>query len=478
MVRLFRDKNLAGQYTEVELNKPQTEIMTEITRRYNRLTEKEISEKEFKHLRNSVLNNSKEKSPIKLAFFKVRSAVFDTTLQAKLAHIANILDGFRAQNLVLDEYALIKTGAAPETVIANYWNEVSKDILNILGVSQKEIEKVRFDKKLMGQLLRDKIEQIVSDKSSYEKVLGKLVEKISSLDTKIKPSDISSHMLHGGEPTAYENAVDNVFGSYAKSLKEAKFYETAEAINGNDSASYKQIQKAFVEERLLGVKSAFNRLINTLDFFRRASTEPNGMRAYDNAHLVREVKEELIELCKNELLEGHSSDHATKFYMLRNPNPSEDTSAIEIENGKIKYKYVGNPNIQRTDIPGDKHFYQNAMKFMFEDDMHPETKAIIEKTNIGDQLSNYRRLILEKLGSDKYFWKPRHKVRNSWFTGSDIKFLLTGISPEELFYKTGQQSFNTNKWLKLFGGIGAGLLGLTVFAQFFLGRMKNPEVKK
>ena len=59
-----------------------------------------------------------------------------------------------------------------------------------------------------------------------------------------------------------------------------------------------------------------------------------------------------------------------------------------------------------------------------------------------------------------------------------MKFLLTGIAPDELFFKAGQQAFNTKKWLKIFGTFGGALLGVTVLAQFFFGKMPNKKVDK
>ena len=106
------------------------------------------------------------------------------------------------------------------------------------------------------------------------------------------------------------------------------------------------------------------------------------------------------------------------------------------------------------------------------------TKTILEKVRLDEEVTNYRKVVLDILGGEKYFWKPYHRVRPARHTGSDIKFLLTGISPEEFFYKSGQQFFNTKKWLKIFGGIGGGLLAITVFAQFFLGKIKNPKQVK
>ena len=394
------------------------------------------------------------------------------------------MDNFRARNLALDEYAHIKVGSAPETVIANYWNETSQELMKSLGFTTKEIEKVRFNRNLMGELLRGKLEQIASDKSAYDRVMGVLVEKVASLNSRIKPSDLASHMLTDtGSQTTYEKEVETLFNKFAENLREQGFGNTAQAIIGNgsnDNGSYIRIQKAFVEDRLLGVKSSFNRLINTLDLYRRVAANPNSITHIESdMTIVREVKEELIELCKITMLEGHSSDHATKFYMQRNPNPSTDTSPLEVANGKIKNKYLGHAAEGAADISTDKYFYQNAMKFMFMDDIHPDTKAILDKNvSIRDEFSRYRQLIVERLGGDKYFAKPRHLVSGKNQTGSDIKFLLTGIAPDEFFFKAGQQAFNTKKWLKMFGGFGAGLLGVTVLTQFFLGKLKTPRQVK
>lgn len=482
MVKLLRDKNLFKSMQEGDFAQINKVIIQEITNRYKVQPDDLKNKFPIGRLRSALFNTEQIKNPIYIALSGKRSQLFSEAIQQNLLRIAGVLDNFRAKNIALDKYALLKTGAAPETIIANYWNDVSNTMLKEMGFTSKEIEKVRFDKELMGKLLREKIELIASDSKKYERVVTKLAEKIAAIDTIIKPSDMSSHLLNGGEPTAYEKAVDQVFDSCADSLREANFEETAKALVGNNGDAFgsaKGIQKAFVEERLLGVKSSFNRLLNTLDFFRRVSVNPNQFNAYDNRYIPREIREELIELCKNELLCGHSSDHAVKFYMLRNPNPNlSDMSPIEVENGKIRYKYVNNLAIQRTDIPNDKHFYQDAMKYMYEDDIHSETRAILEKVRLDEEVSNYRKLVLDILGGEKYFWKPYHRIRPERHTGSDIKFLLTGISPEEFFYKSGQQFFNSNKWLKIFGGIGGGLLAVTVLAQFFLGKIKNPKQVK
>ena len=159
--------------------------------------------------------------------------------------------------------------------------------------------------------------------------------------------------------------------------------------------------------------------------------------------------------------------------MMRNPEPDRTMGPVEVKNGKVVNKFFGK-TAELTDIPGDKFFYQDAMRLMYEGNMHPDTMQVLKESSIKNEILKYRDMVLEKLGGEEYFVKPRHLIRKANTTGSDTKFLLTGIAPDELIFKTGQQLYNNKKWLKIFGGFGAALLGVTVAAQFFFGKMKTP----
>ena len=439
-------------------------------------------QQDIRYIRKLIMNNMTEEhnsSPVKIVLKKAASNVLDSNVTAKLKKVVKYIDNFNMKQFALDEYALKKVGAAPETVIANYWNDVSRDLMNILGFKPEEIAKTRSDRTLMGAVLREKIEHIVSDKNSYNKAMEKLVKKIADINSKIKTSDLSTPLLSKNSAnSAYDTIVDGLFDGFAKNLRkdDIGFVRTARAIAGVDKndvvGTAKQLQKTYVRDRLLGVKSSFYRIINTMDIYRRIASSANSIPALQGKYI--EVQEELIELCKIITLEGHSSDHATKFFMMRNPEPDRTHGSVAVKNGKVVNKYFGKTT-ELTDIPGDKYFYQDAMRLMYEGDMHPDTMAVLKESSIKEEVLKYRDVVLEKLGGERYFAKPRHLIREANTTGSDIKFLLTGIAPDELIFKTGQQLYNSKKWLKIFGGFGAALLGVTVLAQFFFGKMKAPE---
>lgn len=431
----------------------------------------EAEQLDFEYIKKLIRSHKVNEHPIKSVLNNSTSATFSQEIQANLRNIAKAFDAFNAKTNALNEYAVTKVGSAPETVIANYWNNISKDLLTTLGISPKEIEKVRFDRNLTGELLRNKIESIVSDDATYKKVMKDLVAKVASLDSEIKPSDI----------TTYNEKVDTLFNEFGEFLKDKQFSNTAKAIagvNNNDNVgTLKNIQKSFVSERLSGVKSSFYRLINTLDFYRRIAKNVNSIDILKQ--YPREVREELIELCKIITLQGHSSDNATKFYMLRNPHPSDDMSDIVVKNGKIENKYFDKGAVNTTtDIPNDKFFYQRAMQLMFGDKMDKETTEILEGSIIKPNVTEYRENVVKIIGGENYFAKPRHRISPVNDAGSEFKFLLTGIAPDELFFKAGQQAFNTRKWLKIFGAFGGVLLGVTVLAQFFFGKMPDKKAGK
>ena len=493
MIKLFRENNLFNSNTDkTGFQKIIDKIMLTIEDNVNAYNGRvpEAEREELDYVKKLIVSNKGDKHPIKRVLDKLKSSKLNSTLQSKLRHVANLISGFKAETAALDEYALKKVGSAPETVVANYWNNISKDLLKTFGITPKEIEKVRFDEHLMGALLREKFEKIASDKTTYDKVMGELIAKVAHLNSEIKPSDLNAPILKLDNSmtdaqklamqSKYDNIVDSKFTQFANDMKEAGFHKTARAVigvnAGDNAGTLKNIQKSFVSDRLLGVKSSFYRLINTLDMYRRIATiETNGSPSING--LPREVKEELIELCKIVTLEGHSSDSATKFFMLRNPSPSPDTDPIEVKDGKVVNKYFGKA-AGTTDIPGDKYFYQDTMKFIFEDAMHLDTATLSDNSIIKDEITKYRSLVLDNIGGEYYFPKPRHLIRpRNDNASSELKFLLTGIAPNELFTKAGQQAFNTRKWLKIFGGFGAGLLGVTVLAQFFLGKTKTPDKK-
>lgn len=484
ILQILKDNNYIGDVKSGSFQRINNYILADVRANVEEYNKKASPDKQLKRFMRVLLDGE---HPIKTVLSQTPTIKLEGELLENLKKCASVFDKFNANNYALDEYALLKVGNAPETVIAKYWNDVSGDLLKILGISDKEFEKVKLHRNIMSEMLRDKIETIVSDDAKYEKVMDTLVGKISEINKKIPEIKNTFNVLKDGldEGTRknlrsdYEVKVDKIFDDFAEKIRHLGFEKSSKAIvgayAGDNTGTYKNIQKSYMSDRLLGVKSSFSRLLTTLDFYRRAAKNPNGLVGLGLQ--CREVREELIELCKTITLQGHSSDYAVKFYMQRNPHPNlEDNTPVEVENGKIKNKYLGKAQ-GTTNIPDDKYFYQNAMQAMFEGEMDDITSRVLDKYTYKEEISSYRELMLDKIGSDRYFAKPRHLIRPTRETFSGVKFNLIGIATDELVFKSGNSLWNSNKWFKMAAGFGAGLLGLTVMAQFFFGKVKKASQK-
>ena len=448
--------------SETDLNKINYKIMSEIKSNLRKEGVEDIDGIFYKLEKNNVIFSELKSK---------QNSVLDNSKISKLKSINTALTDFKAKNAVLDKYIYLKSGAAPETVVANAFNEVTDSMIKILNISDKEITNVRHDKKLVGELLRDKLETITSDEVEYKRVFRAISDKISKLESKLRVMDRN---VNGG----YESIVNSIFDETAKTVR-TDMPQTAESLvgkNGVVQGSLKHIQLSYAKNRLMGVRSSLYRLINTLDFYKRISTMEN-VPALHNA-MPREVKEELVELCKRISIEGSTSDFMTKFYSLRNPKPnSTDLSNIEVINGKVVNRYL-NKSVPggRVNLPNDKDFYREIIKLLYENELHPQTMEMLSDTVLGEGVKRYRSEFAREVGDSLYFAKPHHLVHESASSASSYtKFLKVGMTPEQMLHKTVKEAFNTKKWLKIFGSVGGTLLGLTVLFQFFFGRMKTPE---
>ena len=417
-------------------------------------------------------------NPVAKALFENSTAKLTPKVAERLKSIARAFTDFKAKNAVLDEYIYLKAAAAPETGVANAWNEVMESLPKLFNISDKEIAETRHDRKMVGKLIREKIEHIVSsDRDDYDNLIKSLVEKISQLDSKIKDLDTSSNSTAN-----YRSAVNSIFEQFAQLLDEKRLNmpNTEKRLNGA-FGSLKNIQMSFVTNRLLGIRSSLYRLLNTLDFYKRIAD----VGAIDRSCIAalhdgmpREMKEEVVELAKNISVEGTTSDFITKFYELRNPNPDmSDLSQIVVKDGKVKNKYLdGFVSGGKVDLPQDKTFFQEVVRLLYENPLHPKTSEVVSSSVFADELQKYRDKFIKEIGDADYFFKPNHTTRSvNKNAKSYQQFLVMGMAPDQMFSVTMKEMFNTKKWLKMFGGFGLGLLGITVLSQFFFGKMKVPK---
>lgn len=432
------------------------------------------------------------------------SFVLNESVINELKEINGTLNTFNARQRILNKYSYLKSAQAPETYLANTWNEVlNDDLLKTLDITEKDIKKTRMDSDLVNKLIREKLEAIVSNDEKYNSVMDKIIEKLNLLEERTNFAKYEKYKADESNP--YKTYVDTTFDEAAHSLNEHKMGYTAQRLKGydlNDTHTLKDLQLSFVLDRVKGVKSSFYRLLNTLDFFKRVADNDrlDSLKEYEYRNPVtkelikhidftRPMKEEMIELSKQLLLGGRSSDYAVKFFFLRDPelNPENLTSEqrkalysdIKTDLGKVLNEYYGKKEIsQLADNPHDRIFYDSVMRLMYSDRLSPKTIEKIENSRFYVNFEEYRKELLSYLGGDEYFTKKNHKVANGKASTAEFRFQLLGSAIDDMFTKLFKQQFNSKTWLNIFGKFGVTLLGITVLSQFFMGKMPKDTRKE
>ena len=65
--------------------------------------------------------------------------------------------------------------------MANCWNDITGELLKTLKFTPEEIKKSRIDREIVGDILRNKFENIVSNDETYASVITELQKKLSDL---------------------------------------------------------------------------------------------------------------------------------------------------------------------------------------------------------------------------------------------------------------------------------------------------------
>lgn len=496
LTEYFEQKGYFGNdYTRHKMDDIFTEINDEISAEISEFNQNnpttQITKAQIKKINKVLVGTETAKNPIMQALLRDPYARIDGPAQKLIRQLAVEMSEFKANVATLDKYAWTKTGAAPETVLANEFNETVESVMKVLNITDKELTRTRGDRELIAELTREKFDLIASNKDSYNKVVKTVINRMVELENKLKPSDISDKTFGKQIETAYEKRCNTVFESFGKKFSEMGLSHFTDRLLGKTlnsnkdvrvkNGSLKHLQKQMVADRLLGVKSSFYRIINTLDLYRRIALGNKNYLQSLHEKMPREVKEEVVELSKMVSVQGHSSDYLTKFFMLRNAFPDEkDLSDIEVKNGRTVYKYFQKGVTEgKVDIPQDVTQFKETMRLMFQNPMLPETeKAFTKYTTILEEMKSYRKTSLYNLGNSKYFARKYHMAVDGIgevVSTNESKFNLTGMAIDEMLSNKARQLYNTRKWLKIFGTMGAGLLGITVGAQFFFGRMKPPK---
>lgn len=503
LTKYFENKGYYGvDYPEPEIDKIFNEYTIDLRKQISEFNkthpENPISKDDTIDILRTLIKTSADENPIMKGLKKERGAVLNSANEEIIVSIAKAMNNLRGNLNVANDYLLKQLGTAPETTIADFWNNTVSKLVKNLKITNKEFADTRADRLLMQDLIMKRFDDVATDPKAYNALITSLIDQMSELTKLIKQSDVNETFLNSKEETKFNKQVDAIFKQFeaemkgVKSLKDGDMEGLFSEMIGSrknieaprySEGSLKQLLKDTASNRLLEVKSSFFRILNSLDLHRRIAVGDPKYYTALHEKMPRETKEDVVELSKHISISGHTSDYLTKFFKPRNPRmETTDVSNIEIRNGRMVRKYTeANRKGTQVDMPQAKEMFVESMRLQYENPLLKETiEAFSPKhQELFNEFKQYRQKVLNEIGNAHAIEKELHKVSTNPSTASSaLIFRITGAAPDEIFSKYGQQAFNTNKWLKMFGTAGAVLLGVTVLSQFFFGRMKLPQVQQ
>lgn len=444
-------------------------------------------------LKHSALDNITDGIKAKKSMFLTSEA------KEEIINFSKIIGEFKEYQAALDKCKSFKFEAAPETIIARSYGRFENAFLKELGISFKDLRKMRDSSTYTKEILDKKITELCKDETRYKKTMEKLGKIISKMEVELNGSDVNGSNIKD-LINAIENNYNNTairlskYGKFSKTIdklvkedistlqhsvtsREGLFelldgttpnplknldknsFEYAEkSSRGLGSSKYLEISR--IVDRYSGAKNSFNRVLHTLDFYKRAMTS-------GEINSVQELADKITQLGKEVLLSSTTSDH---------------TSKLDTVNAQKFYKEFMDAVYKIDEIAGTKS----------KGHLTDSTKTSLEKLNgskdgaVLDRLQHYIARFKNLITNyDVDFTKPKHiedaNIANEYAQKARTRmamFNLVAQSPVDMAKGAAGRRYSNQKWLRIVGGLTAAVCGITVLSQFGFGQISNPHTLK
>ena len=482
--------NILNKYTIVT-KEDIGKIKKELLELFNKKIENEpkVSRAYLESARNNVLEN------VSQFIQKTPSRYVDESRIKDFENLAKIIGDFKKNSRLLDKYKSFKVEHAPETVLARYYGKFESTLLDVLGIKYKDLKEMRQSDKYTREIIEKKINELVKDDAAYEKAVSKLAKVMSEMDASLHGStDSGSHMKD------LISAIENNFNNTAKRLNQCgKFKNTInmlvkeelEDVNSLSSSlqsregvfkmldgmlpdkaagktgienvkasasgvgSAKNDVIARIVDRYQGVENSFNRVLHTLDLYKRNIPAAE----YDKL---------LLNMGKDTLLGASVTDHMLKLNTLNNPELYKDLM-----------RTVWRVDDDARNINAKGHIEEATDKALSGFD---DLKIGSIKERFQQYITRFRNIV----GNNTIdFTKPEHILDSEALKGysKEVKtrnatFNLIAQNPVEMIRKAADRRYGYQTWVRKAATIGGTVIGATILAQFCFGKIRNPHNMK
>ena len=444
---------------------------------------------------------------------KEKSSFVTEETITKLTDFAKILGEFKENQAVLQKCKEFNVEFANETIIARSYNKFEKTLLNELGIKFSDLKKMRESEKFTKEILDRKLSEICKDEARFSKTMEKLGNVVSDMEIKLNGKDEARSRildLISATENNYNNTAKRLseLGSFEKTInrlvkqdvetlgnslnsrqelfdfldgitsnkvkdlfKDKSWDKLTEAerlqyigANANGVGSSKNLEISRILERYQGAKNSFNRILHTLDVYKRSLNPESFAETLKGKD--PEYVEAILKKAKETLLYASAPDHTMKLDTVKNPNFYKDlmNSVWAAEAGE---------------------FYSTKQKGLLSE----TTKNILSKNNelakgnVLDRFQYYITRFRNIVGNSTVdFTKPYHilnpKIRNEYTMAEKTRmafFNLVGQTPVDMARGAAGRRFATQKWVRIISTITGSVFGIALLAQFGFGKLSNPQ---
>lgn len=426
------------------------DIIASLSPQQKALLENAMNEGSLKSIANILANAAgiKNSKPLlRTLELAKNSAEKPTVAQAAetIKSLYSSLKGLSKDKQILDRYVNARVGDKSGTYIANQWTRVCDKLIKSLKLNGKELKALSNGD---INLLQTKLEALAgSDK--YDDVVSQLMKLIGDYENKTGETFIST----------VKNKAAAMSDDAAGALESANFKDLAKKLSSSSNrGALKNVIDSNAKDRMQGAQSSFYRILQSLDLFKRikdGSFEQQLRSALSETGKNTDdaLIQKLTKACKNLALNATTTDYIEKL------------------------KSAG------FELTADE--YKAVMKVMF-----GTSSSTLEQSLAKTAGSEQARIMLRGFNSykDEFMAKvanwqngmtpelSRCTVNGQTFSANAIERNSLAAKPfKSLIQDAAKNTYNSQKWLKIFGGTMAALTAVTLIAGLAIGRKGKME---
>lgn len=368
----------------------------------------------------------------------------------KIKTLYSSIGGLTRDKQILDKYIDARVGERSGSYIANQWTRVTTKLLKSLNIKDKELLNIGGN----NTLLADKFTALAADEKAYNKAVKEIMKLVQEYEQTAGQGFVETVK---GQTSNIATSVNTAISGKGFDEVAKKFVENA---NGG---TLKSIVDSNAKNRMQGAQSSFYRMLQTLDIFKRAQ---NGSlkEQLSNALIKNGITPDdgmikrLTKLCKDVVLDATTTDHIEKLTSAKfGVNPKEYKVVMDMLYGDGACSAIKDAMGTET----FKGFRDYADDFIIAIANWQNDKGI----NPTIKVNNYCRDGIKRAKRVAQDLAANPTQRNN-LVGKPVRGAVADIA---------KQTYNSHKWLKIFGGTMAVLTAVTLIAGLVIGRKSKME---